>query len=154
MSLRRAIQDRPHALEKMWQFAEWALHRLTPLFARGGYERSARIILPAEDLGKKLVFNCQLCGQCILRYSGPLPTPSHRPLTIGLCGWARRSPRARASCRPSSSTTWNASRPTWPEYAIWASTKGFTSWQASGLSSRSGQPGLWPTKLEEVEEIC
>ena len=90
MSPRRAIQNRPHALEKMWQFTEWALHRLNPLFARVGYERSARIILPVEDLGKKLVFNCQLCGQCILHYAGmtcPMNCPKN--LRNGPCGGVR-----------------------------------------------------------------
>ena len=90
MSLRRAIQDRPHALEKMWQSVEWALHKLDPLFARFGYERSARIILPAEDLGKKVIFNCQLCGQCILHYTGmtcPMNCPKN--LRNGPCGGVR-----------------------------------------------------------------
>jgi hypothetical protein len=57
MSLRRSIQNHPHALERLWQVAEWALHRLSPFVARVGYERAARVILPFEDLGKKAIFD-------------------------------------------------------------------------------------------------
>jgi hypothetical protein len=90
MGARRLIQDRPHALEKMWQFTEWLLHRLDPLFSRVGHHRAARIILPVEDLGKKLVFDCQLCGQCVLHYTGmtcPMTCPKN--LRNGPCGGVR-----------------------------------------------------------------
>ena len=84
------IQDRPHALERLWQFVEWILFKCDPLFARVGYSRSARVILPGEDLGKKLVFDCQLCGQCILHYTGmtcPMTCPKN--LRNGPCGGVR-----------------------------------------------------------------
>ncbi len=92
MGLRRAIQNRPHALERLWQFAEWALHRLNPLFARVGYQRSARVILPFEDVGKKLMFNCQMCGQCVLHYTG-MTCPMNCPKNIrnGPCGGVRQN---------------------------------------------------------------
>ena len=90
MGIRRGIQDRPHALERVWQFAEWILFKLDPLFARLGYNRAARLILPVEDLGKKLVFDCQLCGQCVLHYTGmtcPMTCPKN--LRNGPCGGVR-----------------------------------------------------------------
>ena len=92
MGLRRAIQNRPHALERLWQLAEGALHRLNPLFARVGYQRSAWVILPFEDLGKKLVFNCQTCGQCVLHYTG-MTCPMNCPKNIrnGPCGGVRQN---------------------------------------------------------------
>jgi hypothetical protein len=92
MGLRRAIQNRPHALERLWQFADWALYKLNPLFARVGYQRSARVILPFEDVGKKLVFNCQMCGQCVLHYTGmtcPMTCPKN--LRNGPCGGVRQN---------------------------------------------------------------
>jgi len=92
VGLRRAIQNRPHALERLWQLAEWTLHRLNPLFARVGYERSARVILPFEDVGKKLMFNCQMCGQCVLHYTG-MTCPMNCPKNIrnGPCGGVRQN---------------------------------------------------------------
>lgn len=90
MSLRRTIQNHPHALERLWQAAEWALHKLNPFFARVSYDRAAKVILPFEDVGKKLIFDCQLCGQCILHYSGmtcPMTCPKN--LRNGPCGGVR-----------------------------------------------------------------
>jgi hypothetical protein len=90
MGVRRWIQDRPQALERMWQAAEWMLHKLNPLFARAGYDRVERVIVPVEDVGKKLMFNCQMCGQCILHYTGmtcPMNCPKN--LRNGPCGGVR-----------------------------------------------------------------
>ena len=90
MGIRRAIQNRPYVLEKMWQFSEWALYKLDPLFARVGYRRATRLILPVEDLGKRLVFDCQMCGQCVLHYTGmtcPMTCPKN--LRNGPCGGVR-----------------------------------------------------------------
>jgi hypothetical protein len=90
MSMRRWIQNRPHALERLWQVAEWTLLRSDPLISRLGYKRVERVVLPVEDLGKKLVFNCQMCGQCILHSTGmtcPMNCPKN--LRNGPCGGVR-----------------------------------------------------------------
>ena len=104
MSARRWIQDRPRAFEIFWQVAEWTLLRLDPLFARLGYDRAARVILPFEDLGKKLIFDCQTCGQCILHSTGmTCPMTCPKGLRNGLCGGAHPE-----SCEvePSRPCTW------------------------------------------------
>jgi len=88
--MRRWIQNRPHALERIWQVAEWTLWRLNPVFSRLGHDRTARLILPFEDLGKKLLFDCQTCGQCILHSTGmtcPMTCPKN--LRNGPCGGVR-----------------------------------------------------------------
>jgi hypothetical protein len=87
MSIRRWIQDRPHGLERLWQILEWTLQKSEPLVSRVGYNRTATVILPFEDVGKKLVFNCQTCGQCILHYTG-MTCPMNCPKNIrnGPCG--------------------------------------------------------------------
>lgn len=90
MGLRRWIQNRPHALERLWQVAEWTLLRLNPFISRVGYDRAARIILPVEDVSKKLLFNCQKCGQCILHSTG-MTCSMNCPKNIrnGPCGGVR-----------------------------------------------------------------
>jgi hypothetical protein len=90
MSLRRRIQDKPHALERLWHVFEWGLEKSEPVISRVGYDRSARVILPFEDLGKKLVFNCQMCGQCVLHSTG-MTCPMNCPKNIrnGPCGGVR-----------------------------------------------------------------
>jgi hypothetical protein len=90
MSVRRWIQDRPRALERLWQVFEWSLEKSEPLISRVGYGRSARLVLPVEDVGKKLLFNCQMCGQCILHSTGmtcPMNCPKN--LRNGPCGGVR-----------------------------------------------------------------
>ena len=90
MGIGRWIQDRPHALERLWQVAEWTLLQLDPLASRLGYDRAARIILPVEDLGKKLVFDCQTCGQCVLHFTGmTCPMTCPKKLRNGPCGGVR-----------------------------------------------------------------
>ena len=88
--MRRWIQNRSHALERIWQVAEWTLWRLNPVFSRLGHDRAARVILPFEDLGKKLLFDCQTCGQCILHSTGmtcPMTCPKN--IRNGPCGGVR-----------------------------------------------------------------
>ncbi len=90
MSLRSWLQDRPHTLEIAYQLAERAFLWLDPLFAQLGYDRLQRAILPAEDLAKKLMFDCRMCGQCILHSTGmtcPMTCPKH--LRNGPCGGVR-----------------------------------------------------------------
>lgn len=64
--------------------------RLHPLIRRLGYRRSERFLLPGEDLGKKIVFDCRMCGQCILHSTGmtcPMTCPKN--LRNGPCGGVR-----------------------------------------------------------------
>ena len=70
MSLRRWIQDHPWPLEWTYRVTEWLFHPLDSLLARLGYDRAARLILPLEKLSKEIVFDCRMCGQCILRLTG------------------------------------------------------------------------------------
>ena len=70
MSLRRWIQDHPRPLEWAYRITERLLHFLDPLFARLGSGRVERLLLPFEKASKVLIFDCRMCGQCILRLTG------------------------------------------------------------------------------------
>lgn len=90
MSIRAWIQNRPQILEQVYQFTNRFFRQLDPLFARVGYDRVERFILPAEELGKKLLFDCRMCGQCILHATGmtcPMTCPKN--LRNGPCGGVR-----------------------------------------------------------------
>lgn len=90
MSIRSWLQNRPHALELLYQFTERVFLGLDPLWSRLGYERVERLIKPGEDLAKKLMFDCQVCGQCILHSTGmtcPMTCPKN--LRNGPCGGVR-----------------------------------------------------------------
>lgn len=90
MSIRNWLQDRPHSLELLYQFAERVFLGLDPLWSRLGYDRVERLIKPGEDLAKKLIFDCQVCGQCILHSTGmtcSMTCPKN--LRNGPCGGVR-----------------------------------------------------------------
>ncbi|MGD8626379.1 MAG: methylenetetrahydrofolate reductase C-terminal domain-containing protein [Anaerolineae bacterium] len=90
MGFRRWIQDHPQPLEWAYRITEQLFHRLDPFFARLGYERAARLILPLEKLSKELVFDCRMCGQCVLRLTGmTCPMTCPKLLRNGPCGGVR-----------------------------------------------------------------
>lgn len=57
---------------------------------RFGYERADRWLTPLEEPVKRLVFDCRMCGQCILHSTGmtcPMTCPKN--LRNGPCGGVR-----------------------------------------------------------------
>jgi hypothetical protein len=90
MDIRRWIQDHPQALELAYQFTERLFQGLAPLFGRIGYMRVERAIVPLERASKKLVFDCRMCGQCVLRLTGmTCPMTCPKLLRNGPCGGVR-----------------------------------------------------------------
>ena len=90
MILRRWTQDHPWPLEWAYRVTEKLFHFLAPFFARLGYSLVERLILPFEKLSKKLVFDCRMCGQCILRRTGmTCPMTCPKLLRNGPCGGVR-----------------------------------------------------------------
>lgn len=90
MILRRSIQDRARLLEWVYRATERFFCTLDPAFARLGYSRVERLILPLEKASKKLVFDCRMCGQCILRLTGmTCPMTCPKQLRNGPCGGVR-----------------------------------------------------------------
>jgi hypothetical protein len=90
MSLRSWIQNQPHLLELTYRFTERLFLGLDPLWSRLGYKRVERLIQPVEDLAKKIMFDCQVCGQCILHSTGmtcSMTCPKN--LRNGPCGGVR-----------------------------------------------------------------
>ena len=84
----RWLQNYPHLLEILWQFFEIGLSPLKRLFNPGGFFEPA--ILAIEKAGKRTVFNCQMCGQCVLHSTGmtcPMNCPKN--LRNGPCGGVR-----------------------------------------------------------------
>lgn len=84
------LRDRPRWLERAYQWTHRLFMRLHPLIRRLGYRRVERWLIPGEDLGKKIVFDCRMCGQCILHSTGmtcPMTCPKN--LRNGPCGGVR-----------------------------------------------------------------
>ncbi|MCB9418695.1 MAG: methylenetetrahydrofolate reductase C-terminal domain-containing protein [Ardenticatenaceae bacterium] len=90
MSLGRWLRNRPRGLEILYRRTHRLFIRFDPLIARLGYERIDRWLRPGEELGKKIVFDCRMCGQCILHSTGmtcPMTCPKN--LRNGPCGGVR-----------------------------------------------------------------
>jgi hypothetical protein len=90
MSLRRCLQNHPHLLEAAYDLTKRVFVGLGPVWSRLGYQRTERLILPLEEVTKKLVFDCRMCGQCILHSTGmtcSMTCPKN--LRNGPCGGVR-----------------------------------------------------------------
>lgn len=90
MSLGSWLRDRPHWLERAYQAIDWLFQKLDPLIAHLGYRRVETVLTPVEDLSKKILFDCRMCGQCILHSTGmtcPMTCPKN--LRNGPCGGVR-----------------------------------------------------------------
>jgi len=63
---------------------------MAPLFRAVGYERAERPVAAVEKAVKGLLFDCRMCGQCILSSTGmscPMNCPKN--LRNGPCGGVR-----------------------------------------------------------------
>jgi hypothetical protein len=90
MKIGQWLQQYPHLLERAYQGTHKLFHWLDPLVQRLGYGRFDRWLRPAEAVTKKAIFDCRMCGQCILHSTGmtcPMTCPKN--LRNGPCGGVR-----------------------------------------------------------------
>jgi hypothetical protein len=77
-------------LEALYARFERALVRLASLFRAIGWERVERPVAAVERIVKRTLFDCRMCGQCILSSTGmscPMNCPKN--LRNGPCGGVR-----------------------------------------------------------------
>ena len=87
MSIRSFLQNRPEPLVLAWRLTEVALRLLRGGFRRLGVKRSSRLVSLAEEPLKGLLFDCRMCGQCVLHYTGmTCPMTCPKQLRNGPCG--------------------------------------------------------------------
>ena len=76
--------------EWIYQRFERAMIALDPLFARLGYDRVERPVALVERAAKGLLFDCRMCGQCVLSSTGmSCPMNCPKELRNGPCGGVR-----------------------------------------------------------------
>ncbi|MGQ9367864.1 methylenetetrahydrofolate reductase C-terminal domain-containing protein [Azospirillum sp. ST 5-10] len=64
--------------------------RLGGAVRRLGAARAERLLLPAERASKRLLFDCRMCGQCVLSATGmACPTNCAKAMRNGPCGGVR-----------------------------------------------------------------
>ena len=90
MSIGSWLRDHPRSLEWAYRSTHKLFEGLEPLIKRLGYDRVARWITPGEELSKQFIFDCRMCGQCVLHSTGmtcPMTCPKN--LRNGPCGGVR-----------------------------------------------------------------
>ena len=76
--------------ERVYQVVERIMVALDPLFARIGYARVERPIAVVERTVKTVLFDCKMCGQCVLSSTGmSCPMNCPKELRNGPCGGVR-----------------------------------------------------------------
>jgi hypothetical protein len=92
-------------LNRFYRGFERVLTALHPLFARIGYARLERPVAALERSVKGLLFDCRMCGQCVLSSTGmSCPMNCPKSLRNGPCGGVR----ANGNCevRPEMKCVW------------------------------------------------
>jgi hypothetical protein len=89
-AVRRWSVRRARLFEVVYQSIEFILVRLHPLFSRVGYERLDKPVAVVEKAVKGFLFDCQMCGQCVLSSTGmACPMNCPKQLRNGPCGGVR-----------------------------------------------------------------
>ena len=84
------IKDHPAALEKVYAFTVSVVKSTYPLMKKVSPRATERLMIWTEEVTKGYLFNCQMCGQCILHSTGmtcPMNCPKN--LRNGPCGGVR-----------------------------------------------------------------
>lgn len=86
----RRLQNHPAFLEKLYGMTHTAVLKLRPLIKKIGYQRANRWLRGGEEIAKRALFDCRMCGQCVLHATGmtcPMSCPKN--LRNGPCGGVR-----------------------------------------------------------------
>lgn len=92
-------------LNRFYRGFEDVLAALHPLFKRIGYQRLERPVAAVERSVKGLLFDCRMCGQCILSSTGmSCPMNCPKSLRNGPCGGVRAN--GHCEVRPEMKCVW------------------------------------------------
>jgi hypothetical protein len=104
-SVRQWSVRHARGLNSFYRGFERALTALHPIFERIGYSRLERPVAALERGVKGLLFDCRMCGQCVLSSTGmscPMNCPKN--LRNGPCGGVRAD--GRCEVRPEMKCVW------------------------------------------------
>ena len=88
----RFLRNRPHSLELAYRAFERVFLWFAPLMKKIGLKRVEKLILWPERVMKELVFDCRMCGQCVLHYTGMTCSMTcPKTLRNGPCGGVRQN---------------------------------------------------------------
>jgi hypothetical protein len=88
--VRRWSVRRAGFFERLYEIFEDTLVRLDPLLSTIGYARLERPVAVIERVVKGFLFDCRMCGQCVLSSTGmSCPMNCPKGLRNGPCGGVR-----------------------------------------------------------------
>ena len=104
-AVRRFAVRHSRFFEGFYRAFERAMIACDPLFAALGYQRIERPVAVVERAVKGVLFDCKMCGQCILSSSG-MSCPMNCPKTLrnGPCGGVR--PGGMCEVKPRMRCVW------------------------------------------------
>jgi hypothetical protein len=92
-------------LERLYAGLEAVLITAAPLLRRIGYERLERPFAATERVVKGFLFDCRMCGQCVLSHTGmSCPMNCPKQMRNGPCGGVR--PGGFCEVRPMMRCVW------------------------------------------------
>lgn len=103
--MRALLLDHPRLLEHAYRWTESAMRRLAPILARVGHPRLQPVFVLGEEIVKGTIWDCQMCGQCVLHSTGmtcPMTCPKN--LRNGPCGGVRLN--GKCEVKPDMDCVW------------------------------------------------
>jgi hypothetical protein len=92
-------------LSRFYSMFESAMVGLAPLWRKLGYQRVERPVAAVERAVKGLLFDCKMCGQCVLSSTGmSCPMNCPKQLRNGPCGGVRAN--GHCEVRPEMRCVW------------------------------------------------
>ena len=99
----RFLQNYPNLLVSAYHAVEWVLKPFQRWLVPDGF--AERIFIPLEIISKGPVFDCRMCGQCILHSTGmTCPMTCPKTLRNGPCGGVRTD--GRCEIKPEMNCIW------------------------------------------------
>jgi Methylene-tetrahydrofolate reductase C terminal len=84
------LKNHPHFLEKLYHLTLYIFRASYPLMKHIAPRTSERFIIATESAIKGWIFNCQMCGQCVLHSTGmTCPMTCPKEVRNGPCGGVR-----------------------------------------------------------------
>jgi 5,10-methylenetetrahydrofolate reductase len=104
-SVRRWSVRHARGLRRVYEFFSRLAPLLSPVARVMGTERLAAVLAPIEKQAKGLMFDCQMCGQCVLSATGmACPMNCAKSMRNGPCGGVR--PDGGCEVKPEMPCVW------------------------------------------------
>ena len=104
-AIRKWTVSHARSFNTLYRVLEYALDKLHPVWKKIGYQRIEKPLSFIEKNIKGLLFDCQMCGQCVLHETGmACPMNCPKQLRNGPCGGVR--PNGHCEVKPEMRCVW------------------------------------------------